>query len=130
MPSVLIETGFLTNPSEEKFLADTLNQKKMSQAMFTAFESYKNELEGITSSVKPNENPGTNTNPENTSEVNKDKVIFRIQIETSGKRITATSPKFKGLKVFEYEQDNLYKYTVGEYIMDFKSANSYKTQLR
>jgi N-acetylmuramoyl-L-alanine amidase len=37
---------------------------------------------------------------------------------------------FKGLKVFEYEQDNLYKYTVGEYIMDFKSANNYKTQLR
>jgi N-acetylmuramoyl-L-alanine amidase len=130
MPSVLIETGFLTNPSEEKFLADTLNQKKMSQAMFTAFETYKNELEGITSSVKPNENPGTNTNPENTSEVNKDKVIFRIQIETSDKRITATSPKFKGLKVFEYEQDNLYKYTVGEYVMDFKSANNYKTQLR
>jgi N-acetylmuramoyl-L-alanine amidase len=130
MPSVLIETGFLTNPSEEKFLADTLNQKKMSQAMFNAFETYKNELEGITSSVKPNENPGTNTNPENTSEVNKDKVIFRIQIETSDKRITATSPKFKGLKVFEYEQDNLYKYTVGEYIMDFKSANNYKTQLR
>jgi N-acetylmuramoyl-L-alanine amidase len=130
MPSVLIETGFLTNPSEEKFLADTVNQKKMSQAMFTAFESYKNELEGITSSVKPNENSGTNTSTVNTTEVNKDKVVFRIQIETSDKRITATSPKFKGLKVFEYEQDNLYKYTVGEYVMDFKSANSYKTQLR
>jgi N-acetylmuramoyl-L-alanine amidase len=130
MPSVLIETGFLTNPSEEKFLADTVNQKKMAQAMFTAFENYKNELEGITSSVKPNDNSGTNTNTENKTEVNKDKVVFRIQIETSDKRITATSPKFKGLKVFEYEQDNLYKYTVGEYVMDFKSANSYKTQLR
>lgn len=130
MPSVLIETGFLTNPAEEKFLADTLNQKKMAQAMFTAFESYKNDLEGVTNSVKPNENSGTTSNTSPIVEVNKDKVVFRVQIETSDKRITATSPKFKGLKVFEYEQDNLYKYTVGEYVMDFKLANNYKTQLR
>ena len=130
MPSVLIETGFLTNPAEEKFLADTLNQKKMAQAMFTAFESYKNDLEGVTNSVKPNENSGTTSNTSPNVDVNKDKVIFRVQIETSDKRITATSPKFKGLKVFEYEQDNLYKYTVGEYVMDFKLANNYKTQLR
>ena len=130
MPSVLIETGFLTNPAEEKFLADTLNQKKMAQAMFTAIESYKNDLEGVTNSVKPNENSGTTSNTSPNVEVNKDKVVFRVQIETSDKRITATSPKFKGLKVFEYEQDNLYKYTVGEYVMDFKLANNYKTQLR
>jgi len=98
--------------------------------MFTAFESYKNELEGVTSSVKPNENQGTTDDPTHTTSANKDKVVFRVQIETSDKRITATSPKFKGLKVFEYEQDNLFKYTAGEYVMDFKSANGYKTELR
>lgn len=130
MPSVLIETGFLTNPNEEKFLADTLNQRKMAQAMFTAFESYKNELEGVTSSVKPNENIVTDDKLTPSNSVNKDKVVFRVQIETSDKRITATSPKFKGMKVYEYEQDNLFKYTVGEYVMDFKSANGYKTELR
>jgi N-acetylmuramoyl-L-alanine amidase len=44
MPSVLIETGFLTNPTEEKFLRDTLSQSKMAEAMFVAFQKYKNQL--------------------------------------------------------------------------------------
>jgi len=49
MPSVLIETGFLTNLNEERFLSSIDNQKKMAYAMFTAFEEYRNDLEGINS---------------------------------------------------------------------------------
>jgi N-acetylmuramoyl-L-alanine amidase len=131
MPSVLIETGFLTNPAEEKFLGDTTGQKKMALSMFSAFESYKNELEGI--DVKTNNS--TNGNSEvvsNTIEENnhKDKVLFRIQVETSETKIASTSSKFKGIKVFEYKQDNLYKYTFGEYEKDFAGANKYKNELR
>ena len=32
--------------------------------------------------------------------------------------------------VFEYEQDNLFKYAVGQFINDFKSANELKNSLR
>lgn len=45
MPSVLIETGFLTNREEEQFLADSSNQSKMAFAIFEAFKEYKNEME-------------------------------------------------------------------------------------
>lgn len=131
MPSVLIETGFLTNPTEEKFLADTAGQTKMANSMFTAFENYKVELEGV--DVKTNSS-GTNGNAvvSNTTEENltKDQVIFRVQVETSESKIPATSSKFKGLKIFEYKQDNLYKYTAGSFENDFKSANEYKNELR
>jgi len=131
MPSVLIETGFLTNPSEEKFLADTAGQKKMATSMFSAFESYKNELEGIddktANSTNNNLEVVSNTVEEN---VHKDKVVFRVQIETSETKISSTSSKFKGIKVFEYKQDNLYKYTFGEYEKDFASASKYKNELR
>ena len=131
MPSVLIETGFLTNPAEEKFLGDTTGQKKMATSMFSAFESYKNELEGI--DVKTiNSTSGNSEVVSNTIEENnhKDKVVFRVQIETSETKIASTSAKFKGLKVFEYKQDNLYKYTFGEYEKDFAGANKYKNELR
>lgn len=130
MPSVLIETGFLTNPSEEKFLSDTVGQRKMAASMFSAFEKYKMELEGVDSKTLVN-NESTpvisNTVEEN---LEKDKVVFRVQIETSETKVATTSTKFNGLNIFEYKQDNLYKYTAGSFIHDFKAANLYKNELR
>jgi N-acetylmuramoyl-L-alanine amidase len=172
MPSVLIETGFLTNPTEERFLNNDENQTKMANAMFVAFERYKAELEGVVyvpettvaeveevTNVEPKQveskkmttNPFENTKTEvkkvepvkkesvsisNTSqkvveEMNqtKDKVIFRIQIETSDKKLSLNDPKFKGMEVFEYQQNGLYKYTVGVYVNDFEGAKKYKTKM-
>jgi len=132
MPSVLIETGFLTNPSEEKFLGDTIGQRKMASSMLSAFEKYKNELEGIdgkTVAFNPEVTTAkTEENPVPSEE--KDKVIFRVQIETSETKVATTSSKFKGLKVFEYRQDNLFKYTVGSFPQDFAAANRYKAEMR
>jgi N-acetylmuramoyl-L-alanine amidase len=38
--------------------------------------------------------------------------------------------RFKGYEVAEYKQDNLFKYTCGNFKNDFKSANAYKSELR
>jgi len=133
MPSVLIETGFLTNPNEEKFLADADGQTKMANSMFAAFEKYKNELEGVDGQTT-NTTQGTTDSqvkPEVNEEINPvDKVVFRVQIETSSTKIAATSSRFKGFQVFEYLQDNLYKYTVGTFVGDYKSANDYKNKMK
>jgi N-acetylmuramoyl-L-alanine amidase len=134
MPSVLIETGFLTNPNEEKFLGDMEGQQKMASAMFTAFEQYKNELEGV-SSKTTNSIPVETNDPfkqEQSTDTNDqlNKVVFKVQIETSETQLPPTASKFKGLTVFEYRQDNLYKYTVGSFEEDFKAANAYKNELR
>lgn len=45
MPAVLIETGFLTNKEEEKFLASKDGQDSMASAIYKAFKTYKAELE-------------------------------------------------------------------------------------
>lgn len=45
MPSILIETGYLTNPNEEKFLNDDLKQDYIASAIFRAFRDYKNEMD-------------------------------------------------------------------------------------
>jgi N-acetylmuramoyl-L-alanine amidase len=132
MPSVLIETGFLTNPSEEKFLGDTTGQRKMANSMFTAFENYKNELEGVvvkTSEIEANI-PQASSQPANRDLERSEDIVFRVQIETSEKKIATTAEKFMGLDVFEYMQDNLFKYTVGMFTNDFKAASTYGNELR
>lgn len=45
MPSVLIETGFLTNPTEEDYLISQEGQAEISTAIYKAFVQYKNEIE-------------------------------------------------------------------------------------
>jgi N-acetylmuramoyl-L-alanine amidase len=47
MPSVLIETGFLTNSTEEKFLAGDEGQELIASGIYRAFKEYKNEVESI-----------------------------------------------------------------------------------
>ncbi len=133
MPSVLIETGFLTNKEEEKFLADSTGQKKMAGAMFIAFEKYKAGLEGVDYKTRGTQDPiveSPNPNPPVEKKDLKDKIVFRIQVETSETKISPNSVRFKKHEVYEYQQDRLYKYTVGEFVNDFAAANNYKNELR
>ena len=46
MPSVLIETGFLSNPEEEKFLMSEKGQQYIVSAIYRAFCKFKAKLEG------------------------------------------------------------------------------------
>ena len=45
MPSVLIETGYLTNAVEEEFLASEEGREQMALAIFQSFEAYKRHME-------------------------------------------------------------------------------------
>lgn len=45
MPSVLIETGYLTNASEDEFLASEEGREQMALAIFQSFEAYKRHME-------------------------------------------------------------------------------------
>jgi N-acetylmuramoyl-L-alanine amidase len=48
MPSVLIETGFLTNKNEEKYLLSEKGQTDVAASIFKAFKEYKIDMEGET----------------------------------------------------------------------------------
>jgi N-acetylmuramoyl-L-alanine amidase len=45
MPSVLIETGYLSNPGDAKMLASEAGRQKTAQAIYKAFRSYKADVE-------------------------------------------------------------------------------------
>lgn len=45
MPSVLIEAGYLTNPTEEVYLMSEEGQEEIASAIYKAFAQYKQEIE-------------------------------------------------------------------------------------
>lgn len=45
MPSILIESGYLTNPAEENYLSSDAGQDAVAEAIFKAFERYKQEID-------------------------------------------------------------------------------------
>lgn len=52
MPSILTEIGFLTNPTEEKFLASDEGQTYIAKAIFRAFRKYRDETDGVKKEYK------------------------------------------------------------------------------
>ncbi len=56
MPSVLIETGFLNNPTEGRYISSESGQETIAQAIFDAFGEYKRFIEG-----NHNESPNVET---------------------------------------------------------------------
>lgn len=47
MPSVLVELGFITNKSEEKYLNDELGRTYMASGLYRAFRDYKETMEAM-----------------------------------------------------------------------------------
>jgi N-acetylmuramoyl-L-alanine amidase len=143
MPSVLIETGFLTNSSDEIFLKNPDTQNKIAGAMFEAFQKYKAELEGVdvlkgdkkSNSANPTKNTEGNNESQylNSAQVNlakKSVIIFKVQLETSDKKVSLSTQKYAGIKVEEEKDGATYKYVTGNFEGDFTAANTLKNELR
>jgi N-acetylmuramoyl-L-alanine amidase len=138
MPSVLIETAFLPNPTEEKLIGSAEGQQKMAQSMFQAFVNYKNATEGKTvvggTTIQNNTDKPTESSPSKPVEIPKETVkeqglVFKVQIETSNKAISTKSSHFKGLEIFEYQDNTLFKYCAGSFPNDLQGAKNYKNEL-
>jgi N-acetylmuramoyl-L-alanine amidase len=140
MPSVLIETAFLPNPTEEKLIGTPEGQQKMAQAMFQAFVNYKNATEGKTvvggtttqqQIIDVNQTANNPTKPvEIPKEIPKEQgLVFKVQIETSNKPIPVKSSHFKDLEIFEYQDNTLFKYCAGSFPNDLQGAKNYKNEL-
>jgi N-acetylmuramoyl-L-alanine amidase len=121
MPSVLIETGFLTNKDEEKFLNSKIGQDYMASAIYRAFKEYKYGIESKMNNTKEANESVTsdNQNVEETSSqtvqtANSNQIIFKVQIATSPKKVDTLPQNFKGLEGVTYtEQGGLFRYYVG-----------------
>ncbi|PKA84225.1 N-acetylmuramoyl-L-alanine amidase [Ulvibacter sp. MAR_2010_11] len=117
MPSVLVETGFLSNTEEGKYLNSDKGQNEMANEIAKAILSYKNSL-SMTTTKSQNpvmEDTEINKAIETTVEKHYKDVMFRVQLAATGKKLDTKPSNFKGLKdVNRAKEDGLYKYYYGE----------------
>ena len=104
MPGILIELGFLSNPTEEKFLKSEDGRAYMASAIYRAFRDYKNEFENANKDLKPVV----------VIKEEKPQIFYRVQFASYKKEKTLEFKKFKSLEdVRMYEHNGLFKYTTG-----------------
>lgn len=109
MPSVLIETGFITNTKEGKYLYSKKGQQESASAISKAIIDYlKNiQLNQINEVIIPIENDKTEV-------ISKEQPYFKIQIASGKTKVKTASYNFKGLKeVNRVPIGNYYKYYLG-----------------
>jgi len=81
MPSVLIETGFISNPEEERYLNSTEGQKELSQCIIKALKNYIAGLE------KQQQDMETGDSRKSNNPVSKDVTSFLKMIEEKEKKL-------------------------------------------
>jgi N-acetylmuramoyl-L-alanine amidase len=126
MPRVLIETGFVSNPTEGELLNSEDGQNDIAKAIANAILSYKKEFFGDggaeTYGEKPSqilkETPVVNTSisQSNTG------VVYKVQIAASQNKLALEPQNFMGLKnISLIYEDSINKYFYGE-TSDYEEA--------
>lgn len=111
MPSVLVETGFITNNSEGAYLNSRKGQNEISNSIAEAIVNYKKNLDQNVSNELFVEEVALETETINAIGSN---VIFKVQIAAGSRKIEPKPYNFKQLEDISYvKENNLYKYYYG-----------------
>lgn len=114
MPSVLIEIGFLTNKSEEKFLHTKAGQNKIAKAIYKAILTYKNRLDDNSIETIADITIAEENDTSTTTNITFNK-YYSIQFASSRKKISTKSYNFRGLEnVTRKKFGKVYKYYYGK----------------
>jgi len=138
MPSILVEVGFVSNPTEEKYLKTKKGQDYLASAIFRAFREYKNKIEkssvmlAVEDSVEVQNDESNLAISTESKEITKKGQILEycVQLKSSTKKIPVTSRVFKNIDgIKERKIDGIYKYTVGS-TKDFNTIVKLQQQVR
>jgi N-acetylmuramoyl-L-alanine amidase len=142
MPSVLVETGFITNPVEEKYLNSKEGQDYLASAIFRACKDYLDEIDRKSGmSVKRNQDSLQKTasktikvsdrDTETTSiAVHEDsEIYFKVQVSSSVSKIEIKPENFKGIKdISLINTPDHFVYVTGNF-SDYSSAANYRNKI-
>jgi N-acetylmuramoyl-L-alanine amidase len=130
MPGVLTETGFITNPAEEKYLNSKEGQNYLSSSIFRACRDYINEIDsksvrlsGNDETIKPKQNYSTPVI------LHSEEIVFMVQIATSSEKNEINPENFKGLTdIVEINTQERFRYAAGNF-SDYSAAVKYRKKL-
>ena len=121
MPSILIETGFISNEEEEKYLMSESGQDYLASAIFRAIRDYLASLDAEEQEVKK-----VTTAAQDDTEAAQSALCYRLQVATTSAPVANPIEKFPGKPdVFEYKDGNKYKYMIGRFAT-LDEASAYK----
>jgi N-acetylmuramoyl-L-alanine amidase len=152
MPSVLIETGFLSHPEEEKFLSSADGQQTIASGIFKAFRQYHKDA---SQNQIPEDKPVTGTPPvdtvrpdhagptgnsaaRNTSRSDTTSTVpaptgsvwFSVQLVSSDKQLSPSDPRFKDVRdVREDKVGSVFKYCYGR-TSSYREAVAFQSKMR
>ncbi|GET24592.1 N-acetylmuramoyl-L-alanine amidase [Prolixibacter sp. NT017] len=120
MPSVLIETGYMSNKKELNYLESDNGRAIIASAIFRAFRKYKETIEArskyhtqLVENKKEEVKPAIDSlavSKRDTVDLYKG-VVFAIQIAASKRELKLEPENFKGVKyLYRIKTDDIYKY--------------------
>lgn len=132
MPSILVELGFISNPTEEAYLASKNGQQTLAKGIAEGFslfyEDYKKTKidnngkppkrndaaeSATTAPVQQSTTVQQPTTVQQTQTTTSGAPVFKVQILTSQKKLKSNDKRFKGIKADFYKENGIYKYTCG-----------------
>jgi N-acetylmuramoyl-L-alanine amidase len=147
MPSVLVELGFLTNPTEEDYLQSADGKTYLASAIYRAFRDYKSKLDKtasapVTASSDPAPETAAPAQQETAPagpgkiagilwrEIPADAISYRIQVASSSKPLDKNHEILARIDQFEeYLSNGVHKYTTGR-TQSYKEARTMQEKLR
>jgi N-acetylmuramoyl-L-alanine amidase len=143
MPRILVETGFISNPTEGNYLDSEIGQDEISSAIANAIIEFKKEnfdgdfissevINKVITKTEREEKPSVSVTqkdipnkietkaPIKTKEIITEQpvvngVIFKVQLAASSKKIETIPANFNGLSTISYTYDStIYRYSYGE----------------
>jgi len=130
MPSVLVETGFITNPVEEKYLNSKEGQDYLASAIFRACRDYFSEID-IRSGISREKNQDSIQSSDilNRPIPQSEGIFFMVQVTTSTLRTQIKPENFKGLKdITEINAQDRFRYAAGSFT-DYSDAVNYRKKI-
>jgi N-acetylmuramoyl-L-alanine amidase len=79
MPAILVETGFINNPEDERYINSKEGQQEMAEAITAAVKRYKEQVEGTNKSVAQNVDTKLTAAAEFESRPNRDTKILQVK---------------------------------------------------
>ncbi len=130
MPSVLVETGFISNPAEEKYINSKQGQDYIASAIYRACKEYMGEIDKKSNIPTAKvDNPSVVPDSVTLETDSKNRIIFMIQIATSSKKIDIKPGNFKNLKdIVELKAGTRFKYATGNFT-EYAKAIDYRKQI-
>jgi N-acetylmuramoyl-L-alanine amidase len=132
MPSVLIETGYITNPDEEKYLCSKNGQDYIASAIYRAVKEYLYDIDKKTSISAINVQQTADQSSDSavtTSEPIDSSISFMVQIVSSPVRMELNPVNFKGLTdITELPSPEWFRYASGKF-RNYPEAVDYRIKL-